>query len=472
MTVKPEQNELDPAALTAPTAAMVKQLEAEKRDLQVARNRALFIDQDSGLLNRRGLAQALKMRAPLDPAGGSTLALISVQLSREQLHNLSADPATHHHVMNQLSQRLGRLCGGELIGAWSDSLLVGITGGFDWAALTDEHHVRLDAIEHALTDSIDVRGVRMRPQLRIGLARPGLDGLLPGQWVSHAQSVALNLAQQQLPLTEALKDSLHATAKRRKLIETGLARALEQNELTLMFQPVQDCATGSICSVEALVRWSHPDLGLIYPVEFVNTAEDSGLTEALGQWVLQHSLSALRSLHEAGFALRCSVNCSPRQFDNPLFAEHCLSSLSVAGLRAGWLEVEVTESSALGNAAATILSLQRLREAGCSVAMDDFGTGYATLNYLKNLPMDVLKVDRSFVTDIAHNPHSQKIVQAIIDLAHALGLTVQAEGVESTEQMDALLAMGCDRIQGYLLSRPLPLQALLDWLADQPMRKA
>jgi len=134
--------------------------------------------------------------------------------------------------------------------------------------------------------------------------------------------------------------------------------------------------------------------------------------------------------------------------------------------------VEVTESSALGNAAATIQSLQRLREAGCSVAMDDFGTGYATLNYLKNLPMDVLKVDRSFVTDIAHNPHSQKIVQAIIDLAHALGLTVQAEGVESTEQMDALLAMGCDRMQGYLLSRPLPLQALLDWLVDQPMRKA
>jgi EAL domain-containing protein (putative c-di-GMP-specific phosphodiesterase class I) len=276
--------------------------------------------------------------------------------------------------------------------------------------------------------------------------------------------VAAVLHKQGLPLTEALTPNTHQMAKRRRAIQTGLASGIENNELTLMFQPIEDLHAQTVSGLEALVRWEHPELGLVMPDEFIGVAEDSGLIESLGLWVIGRASESLLQLHGMGYPLWCAVNCSASQMLKKDFASEALSTILNVGLNPEWIEFEITESAAISDMAATISALTTLRQAGCKVAMDDFGTGYASLNYLRRLPMDVLKIDKSFVMDLEESDKSRKIVRAVIDLAHALELTVHAEGIENEAQRMSLIEMGCDRLQGYLLGRPLEFEQLKAWL--------
>ncbi len=250
-------------------------------------------------------------------------------------------------------------------------------------------------------------------------------------------------------------------------LEGALRHAIERDELLLHYQPIVDLNTGLLLGVEALLRWQHPQLGLVSPARFIPLAEESGLIVPIGDWVLRQACQQARTWHDAGFTdLYVAVNLSSRQFREPDLVQRVQQVLADTGLAGVRLELELTESMLLTNIDNTVRLMQELDTVGVRFAVDDFGTGYSSLSYLKRFPIDVLKIDQSFVRDITTDPDDAAIVRAIITMAHALGVRVVAEGVETHQQMDFLRANNCDSMQGYYLSRPLPAEALSTLLAQ------
>ena len=241
----------------------------------------------------------------------------------------------------------------------------------------------------------------------------------------------------------------------RMLIEAGLRTAIQRNELSLVFQPKIDLATRRIFGAEALLRWKHPKLGMIPPSRFVPVAEEAGLVGQIGEWVLYTACRQIREWQDAGYSLQVAVNVSARQFQEYDVAELVMDIMRDTGALAKNLEIELTESAVMNDAESSIVSLERLAALGVQIAIDDFGTGYSSLSYLKRLPLDLLKIDQSFVRDISSDPNDAAIVRAIITLARSLGIKVIAEGVENEAQLAFLNAYGCQYAQGYLFGRPL-----------------
>jgi len=243
----------------------------------------------------------------------------------------------------------------------------------------------------------------------------------------------------------------------RLALENSLRRALERDELALYYQPKIDLKTGRIVSAEALLRWEHQDLGLILPIQFITLAEETGLIVPIGAWALAEVCRQNLAWQKAGLTPICiAVNLSSRQFDDNKLYETVTGALSCSGLDPIWLELEITESLVMRNADYTFEVLQRIRDMGVQISIDDFGTGYSSLSYLKRFPVDSLKVDRSFIRDVPHDSDDVAITQAIIAMAHSLGLKVIAEGVETEEQLHFLRELKCDLVQGYIFSEPLP----------------
>lgn len=240
-------------------------------------------------------------------------------------------------------------------------------------------------------------------------------------------------------------------------LQKSLRRAIENQELVLHYQPKVDGQTGEMVGMEALVRWQHPERGLIYPADFIPLAEETGLIKPLDEWVLRTACNQLRTWIDAGHtSLRLAVNLSAWQFKEQHLAETVATVLEETGIEPSCLELEITETVAMENLDFTINILGKLMDMGVNISIDDFGTGYSSLNYLKHFPINFLKIDRSFVADIMEDKNTYAIVKAIIDVAHTLNLKVIAEGVETKEQLTLLQFMGCDEIQGYFISRPLP----------------
>ncbi|MCQ8897351.1 EAL domain-containing protein [Limnobacter humi] len=438
-------------------------LRREKHLLEQAHRRAVYFDASSGFLNREGLLKALS-GLMVNHAQGQDLCLFSIQLSRHQMRGMELDPRARRNMLDRVVGRVREVFPNDILCRWSDTTLVVVSNGFDWAHPDNALLERLSTVETQLNRPFLIENISLRPRMRLGLARPGRDGAHAAELVTHAQAVAGVLELRAFELFRAVESEVHSLAKRRRTIELGLAKGIENHQLVLNFQPIEDLKTGQVCGLEALVRWTHPELGLIMPGEFIQVAEDTGLIEALGDWVIRSAARHVKAFHTAGHPLWCSVNCSVGQLMNPDFPAKAVASIRDSGLDTHWIEFEVTESAAIDHMDNTVAALNQLRAAGCSIAMDDFGTGYASLNYLRLLPMNVLKIDKSFVSDLLDSPSSRKIVQAVIDLAHALSLVVHAEGIETAEQRQALVDMGCDRLQGYLFSKPLGADALLCWL--------
>ncbi|MCK9296698.1 MAG: EAL domain-containing protein [Desulfobulbaceae bacterium] len=240
-------------------------------------------------------------------------------------------------------------------------------------------------------------------------------------------------------------------------IETDLKKALERNELLLYYQPQIDLQAGRLAGVEALVRWQHPRLGMVPPSMFIPIAEETGLIVDIGQWVLVEACRQAVQWRQAGFApLRMGVNISSLQFKQQSLAALVRKVLQITGLAPGCLELELTESVIMENVSLVNDTLIQLKELGVNLSVDDFGTGYSSMSYLKRFPLDTLKIDRSFVMDITTDANDAAIIKAIIALAKSLGLKTIAEGVETAEQLAFLQEQGCDEIQGFFISRPLP----------------
>jgi diguanylate cyclase (GGDEF)-like protein/PAS domain S-box-containing protein len=257
-------------------------------------------------------------------------------------------------------------------------------------------------------------------------------------------------------------------ALKQLVLESNLRGALERSEFVVHYQPQVTIPDFHLIGMEALVRWRHPSLGLLYPCDFVPVAEDSGLIIALGEWVMRNACLQNKAWQDAGLApLRLSVNFSARQFQQPAFINSVAEILKETNLDPRWLELEITESSIMKEPDQAIEKLHELKLMGIRVAIDDFGTGYSSLNYLKRFPIDTLKIDKSFVADVCKDPHDTAIVRAIITLGHALDLTVVAEGVETQEQLKYLSSLGCDLVQGFLFSKSLPAPVFEELLVEQ-----
>jgi EAL domain-containing protein (putative c-di-GMP-specific phosphodiesterase class I) len=240
------------------------------------------------------------------------------------------------------------------------------------------------------------------------------------------------------------------------VLETRLRKAIELEQFVLHYQPKFDVATGTISGVEALIRWNDPETGMVPPLKFIQILEDTGLIFEVGRWALRQALADQQRWRAKGLPVpRVAVNVSAQQLRDPHFVQDVqLALASQEGLRPS-LELEITESLLMEDIERNIERLKMLRDLGVTIAIDDFGTGYSSLNYLARLPMDTLKVDRSFVVGMAQSSESRTIVSTIISLAHSLGLKVVAEGVETEEQLNLLRQLKCDGMQGFLLSRPV-----------------
>src|SRR5574343_398242 len=266
--------------------------------------------------------------------------------------------------------------------------------------------------------------------------------------------------------------AMESAISERMKMEADLRRALERDEITVFYQPVFKTRDGRVTGVEALVRWMHPERGVVSPAEFIPIAEETGIILPLGERVLRNACTQAKTWLDNGIPdLHVAINLSSKQLEQPDLRHIILSALNESGLPATSLVLEITASVMMAHAAESIDLLRELRELGIHISIDDFGTGYSSLAYLKHLPANILKIDRSFIQDIPHDEDAVAIVKGITALAHSLRMTVVAEGVETTEQQETMAGLGCEFLQGYLYSRPLPAELIETQLHSAKRKK-
>lgn len=415
-------------------------------------NYLAYHDSLTGLANRaffeEKLARALRERQTEAPVGVLCVALDRFKGLRDTLgHSLAGK------LLVEVAKLLRELRKSEVTIARLESdefaFLLGDKGPDELAAFAEEVQ---DIFKHPLS----VGEYKIFVSASIGISVFPADGsdaqtLLKyaGAALSHAQRHGGNNSQ-------FYTSDIHDRALRLLSLENDLRRALECSEFELYYQPKIDMNTKRLVGMEALVRWNHPDLGLVPPLEFIPAAEATGLIVPMGEWILRTACEQTRLWHDKGFPLHVAVNLSPCQFQQRDLGGVIKQIVEESGLDPGYLNLEVTESSIMNNTEQAIEILGALRRTGIKISVDDFGTGHSSLGYLKHLPIDVLKIDKSFVDDVASNPDDAALVMAVITLAHNLRLTVVAEGVETEEQLKFLELVGCDQWQGYLFSKPVP----------------
>ncbi|WP_239649772.1 putative bifunctional diguanylate cyclase/phosphodiesterase [Methylocucumis oryzae] len=267
-------------------------------------------------------------------------------------------------------------------------------------------------------------------------------------------------------LTSFFDKTLNTAAFHKLLMENSLRRAIERDELMLYYQPKIDMRKKQIIGCEALLRWQHPELGMISPTQFIPIAEDSGLIIELSNWALKAACVQMKQWQERGISLSVAVNISAKQFRQHGFAQYVRTVLEAMGIAPRLLKLELTESTLLEDVNEALITLSELCLSGIRISIDDFGTGYSSLAYLKKLPISELKIDRSFLKDIPYNQDDMAIINAILALAHSLSLDVVAEGVEHEEQVEFLLKHGCDVAQGFLYSKPISANAFEEFIHE------
>jgi diguanylate cyclase (GGDEF)-like protein len=431
----------------------------EREVLEDALRRLAGQDPLTGIVNRQGFHALLAARL----AEGPHFALGHLDLDNFRRTNDALGHQAGDRLILQVVARLKN----EL----SANDHIARLGGDEFALLIDtlERPQRAAQLAERMTDALSepywIEGESLLIGCSLGLAHAYEDGAAdPLMWHAH---IAMRQAKSTQGCTFQVFDKgINRNARSLADLEGELRRALRRDELELHYQPRLCMKSGRIVGLEALVRWRHHERGLLPPSEFVPLAEQSGLIVPLGYWVIYRALRDMQALREQGFApLHMAINLSFRQFqDSQLLAT--LNRLIIEhSVDARWLEFELTETAVMRRSEQVRQTMDALRRLGVRFSLDDFGTGFSSFMHLNSLPITLLKIDKSFVGEMEQRGENRKLVHAMINLAHNLKLEAVAEGVETSEQLELLRSFGCDQAQGYLISRPLPLAELIDYLA-------
>jgi len=427
-----------------------------------------YYDALTGLPNRTLLQDRLSKALAGARRRKDKVALLFLDLDGFKTINDSLGHSVGDLVLQEVAERLKRFAREQdtVARVGGDEFLIVLTAVKDAA----DAAVAAERLMHAMTVELVIQGRSLSISCSIGIGifpEHGTDG---ETLIKNADAAMYCAKESGCNSFRFFSEGMNAEAMERLTLEHGLRLALEKRELFLVYQPQMDIATGKTTGLEALLRWQHPELGLVRPDKFIRIAENSGLIIPIGEWVLRTACSQARKWQDEGLlAVPVAVNVSAVQFRQEDFCELIGRVLWETGLAPQYLEMELTESLLLSNAHVTLSVLQNLRAMGLKLAIDDFGTGYSSLSYLRQFPVSKLKIDRSFIRDVAVNPDDAAITTAIIGMAKSLNLKVIAEGVEDEAQMSFLRARQCDEIQGYYFSKPLVVEKVADKLrGDHP----
>ncbi len=387
------------------------------------------------------------------------VAVVQLNLKRFRAINDSLGHEAGNQILQQLAQRLGGLVreADTLARPDSDKYLVLLPD----LLYPGEAASRVQQLLAAFEQPLQVNHSEVFIAAAAGVSFYPTDSEDADTLLRHAATALSRNNSSEGALLSYYSAGMFEQASRRLALEASLHRALERDELLLHYQPKQSVASGKIVSSEALLRWQHPEYGMVSPIDFIAMAEEVGLIAPIGAWVIHSACVQARQWLQNGLPICVAVNVSGVQFVSQDIVTQVKQALDATGLPSHLLELEITESALIGDLGESITKLNALKSLGISLALDDFGTGYSSLSYLRHLPVDSLKIDRSFVVDMVENTHSQAIVTAIIGLAHGLNLHVVAEGVETEAQYQLLQQLGCDTIQGYYISRPIAAAAFI-----------
>jgi diguanylate cyclase (GGDEF)-like protein/PAS domain S-box-containing protein len=444
----------NPTGILSSGIDITERLEAEQQIAYLA-----YHDSLTGLPNRALLAEHLELALARARRTSSSVALLYLDLDDFKLVNDSLGHAAGDELLCQIALRLqdrtretdllARQGGDEFLLLLSDVAVDAVTIAKTAA----------DGILEALGRPFSIAGTDFHVGASIGVAVFPRDANDAEELLRHADAAMYQAKARGRNAVAVYSGEAHQSRDRLSL-STRLRRAIERDELVLHFQPIVDPRDGVLRKAEALVRWDDPKRGLVPPAEFIPFAEESGLIDEVGEWVLEALCRQRVAWQAIGLDPEVTFNVSPRELRRTVFAEHVRSRLRAHGLDPSRVTVEVTESAAMGDFGVTEPVLRDIAAAGFKVAIDDFGAGYSSLSRLRDLPVDLLKIDRSFLRDVPDRPEATAVVTAILELAGALGMETVAEGVETPAQRDFLIERGCNFAQGFLLARPAPARDL------------
>jgi len=440
------------AAIAMDNATLHVSLQQELQERKQSETRAKYLiyhDAVTGIPNRRYFQEQVA-EILLEPA--AHLAVLMLEIRGLSLVNDMAVEAVSLALQMEVAARLKELMP-------PDSVLANVWGHKFLLAIPDyEDSYQLCTFAEELLEAFEQPWVMMENEYyltaSVGICTAPEDGTDIDTLMKHVD-LAVDRTRHQNNTYQFYTPQLAATSQEQLLLEKHLRHALERQEFYLHFQPRMDLHTGALASVEALLRWKNGELGLVPPGKFVPLAEEIGIMEEIGEWVLQAACEQAQQWQEQGMCIPISVNLSASQFRQPDLAGTILRIVQAAGLEPNFLELEITETMVIEDIERAILTMQQLKEFGMKIAMDDFGMGQSSLNNLKRLPVDVLKIDKCFVYDAEDMGDGWSIAQAIVRLGHLLHLRVTAEGVETSRQLSIMRKLGCDEVQGYLFSRPV-----------------
>lgn len=446
--------------------------EADER--RAAEERIAFLayhDALTGLPNRLLTRERLDLAVALAARGGHKVALLFLDLDSFKVVNDSLGHSAGDLLLRAVAVRLkGCIRDGDTLGRLGGDEFVLIISDI---ANPDDVGYASEKVLAQLSDPFEIDGNELTTTVSIGAAVYPDDGQDFETLLKKADTAMYGAKGAGRNTYRFYTQEMNASAMEHLRVRTGLRQALDQGQFVLHFQPQVDLATGQMIGIEALIRWAHPQLGLLPPARFISIAEDSGLIVPIGDWVLREACRQTVALQAASGLtnLVCAVNLSAPQFRRGELERSVTRALAESGLEPACLDLELTESLLVHDTEQVLATVQRLKSIGVTLCIDDFGTGYSSLSYLKRFAVDKLKIDRSFVQGMADDPNDAAIVRAIIQMARSLGLRTTGEGVEDDRQRALLCMHGCDHGQGFYFSRPLPAHDLLQYALDDRERR-
>jgi diguanylate cyclase len=427
-----------------------KGLEAANRQLRhLASHDAL-----TSLPNRLLLEDRINQAIAQATRQGHEFALLVVDLDRFKLINDSLGHRAGDDLLREVAQRLK-----AVVRAVDTTARL---GGDEFVILVDGPVTRDEAVDvgrrviTAMEPAIRLLGIDVHISPSIGIAFYPADGVSLDTLLARSDAAMYSAKEHGRNNVQCYAAGMNTATHERVKVESDLHEALRSGQFELQYQPKVDTSSGRIISAEALIRWRHPRRGLLSPGEFISIAEESGLLDSIGEWVLFEACRQAKAWQREGLRpMRVAVNLAPSQFRLTNLLDQISQALQAAALDPQYLEIELTESAVMSDAESSIVILEAISRMGVLVSVDDFGTGYSSMSYLRRFPIDKLKIDRCFVEEMTRRPEDASIVRAIISLAHSLHLKVIAEGVETPEQLELLNHLGCDQYQGFYFSPPL-----------------